>query len=118
MPFFARSGVELVVPKSVLRRDHLMHGALDGVKGLGRRHSVRADIARFALDLLLDAGDANLEKLVEVRADDREKLDALDQRLGWVLRFFEDAPVELEPAQLAIDEILRGGKVRARAAPR
>src|SRR5439155_10126114 len=70
------------------------------------------NIACLTRDLLLDAGDANLEKLIEVRAHNPEKLDPLEQRLGWVLRFFKDAAIKLEPAQLAIDEVLRSGKVR------
>ena len=68
------------------------------------------NVARLAFDLLFDSGDANLEKLVQVRAENRKKLDALDERLRRILRFFEDAAVELEPAQLAIDEILADRK--------
>ena len=75
-----------------------MRDALDRVERFCRRHPVWADIARFALDLLLDPGDANLEELVKVRAEDRHELDALDQRLRRVLGFFENAPVKLEPA--------------------
>ena len=98
---------QFVTPERVLSRDHLVRGSLDRVEGVGRRQSIRSDVTRFALDLLLDAGDADLEKLIEIRADDGEELDPLDQRLRRVLRFLEDAAVELEPAQLAIDEILR-----------
>ena len=65
-----------------------------------------------AVDLLLDAGHADLEKLVEVRGEDGEELDPLQQRLGGVLRLLQHAPVELEPAQLAIDEILWVRKIR------
>src|SRR6202022_4297608 len=83
--------------------------ALNIIKRLGRAQSVRADFARLALDLLLNAGDANLEKFVQVRAENVEKLDPLDQRLGRVLRFFQNAPGEFKPAQLAIDEIPRIG---------
>ena len=105
---------QLIAPECVLRRDQLMHGALDGVEGVRRRQPVRADIARFAFDLLLDPGDADFEKLVEIRADDGEEFDPLDQRLRRVLRFFQDAAVELEPAQLAVDEIFRRGETRGR----
>ncbi len=107
----AQERLDLFVPKRILLRHHLVHDALDGFENLGRAHPVRSDIARLARDLLLDAGDANLEKLVEIRAHDPEKLDPLEQRLGWILRFFKNAAIELEPAQLAIDEIFRIGKV-------
>ena len=59
---------------------------------------------------MFDSGDANLEKLIQVRAENREEFDPLDERLRGVLRFLEDAAIELEPAQLAVDEILRIAK--------
>ncbi len=107
-------GRQVVLPKRVFGRDHLMRDALNGVERLGRTQPVRAHVARLALDLLLDPRDANFEKLVQVRADNREELDALDQRLGRILGLFEDAPIKFEPAQLAIDEIFRRGKTRSR----
>ncbi len=91
-------GREVVFPKRVFGRDHLVRDALDRVEGLGWTQAVRGDVARFTLDLLFDACDANLEKLVQIRADNREELDALDERLRRILRFLEDAPVEFEPA--------------------
>ena len=89
---------QFLVPEFVLRRDQLVRDALDRVECLRWRHPVWADIARFALDLLLDARNANLEELIKVRAEDRHELDALDQRLRRVLGFFENAAVKLEPA--------------------
>jgi hypothetical protein len=102
--------------KGVFGRDQFVRDPLDGVESLGRAHPVGGDVAGLALDLLFDPGDANLEKLVEVRAEDGQEFDALDQRLGGVLRFFQDAPVEFEPAQLAVNEIFRGGKTGSRSA--
>src|SRR5439155_21226161 len=60
-------------------------------------------------------GNTDLEKLVEVRAEDRKKLDPLDQRLPLILRFFQDSPVELEPSQLAVDKIFGIAKTLMRA---
>jgi hypothetical protein len=60
--------------------------------------------------LLLDPGYTNLEKLIQVRAKDREELHSLDKWLSGVLRFLENAPVELQPAQFAIDKIFRSRK--------
>src|SRR6202171_5163501 len=103
---------KFVIPERVLGRDQLAHNALDAIECLGRTQAIGPNVARRALDLLLDAGDANLEEFVEVGAEDGQKFYALDQWLGRVLRFLQDAPIELEPAQLAIDEILRRGKTR------
>src|SRR5436309_14647406 len=74
---------------------------------VGRTQTVRPDIARFAFNLLLNPSYTNLEKLIQVRADNGEELNSLDQGLSGVLRFLENAPVELKPAQFAIDKILR-----------
>ena len=71
---------------------------------------VRPYVAGLAFDLLFDSSDANLEKLIEIRAENGEKFHPLEQRLGRVLRLFQDAAVKFEPAQLAIDEILVGGE--------
>ena len=50
------------------------------------------------------AGDAHHEELVEVRGEDRAELDALEQRLRLVGREVEDARVELDPRELAVEE--------------
>ena len=84
-----------------------MRDALDGVESLGGAETVRTHVAGFAFDLLLDSRDANLEKFIEIRAEDGEEFYALEQWLGGVLRFLENAAIEFEPAQLAIDEVRR-----------
>src|SRR5690348_12633046 len=65
-------------------------------------HPVERSDGDASRDLLLDAGDTDHEELVEVGAEDREELDALEQRMALVHRFFEHAPIELQPAQLAV----------------
>ena len=106
---------QLLLPKSVLGRHQLMRGALNGVKRLRRAQAIWPDVARFAFDLLLDTGNPDLKEFIQVGTENREKFYSLHQRLGRVLRFFQNAPVELEPAKLAIDEILRGGKFLGRS---
>src|SRR5439155_19815643 len=85
-----------------------------GVKCFRAGHPVGSNVTGLALDLLFDAGDANLEKLIEIVAEDGHELDPLDQRLGRILRFHQNAPVKFEPAQLAINEIGRVGKIALR----
>ncbi len=53
--------------------------------------------------LLHDAGDADLEELVEVRADDGQEADAFEERDGFVFGEFEDSTVETKPAEFAIE---------------
>src|SRR5258708_7142105 len=52
---------------------------------------------------MLQAADALHEKVVEVRSADPEKLDALEKRVRLVLGLREDATVEGEPGQLAVE---------------
>ena len=58
-------------------------------------------------DLPDEAGDAHHEELVEVVGRDRQEAQLLEQRMVAVLGLLEDAAVELEPGQLAVDEALR-----------
>ena len=67
------------------------------------------------LDLAAQARHADLEELVEVGGEDREELDALEQRVPGVARLVEDAGVELDPRQLAVED--RRPLLAARAAP-
>ena len=70
---------------------------LDLVETVGRR---RADADR---ELLLQARDAHLEELVEVAAEDREELGALEQRERRVLGVREHPCLEVEHRQLAVE---------------
>ena len=61
----------------------------------------------IAFDLLFEPRNPDFKKLVEVGAGDAEKLDALQQRGRVVQRLFEHALVELQPAQLTVEEMGR-----------
>ena len=52
--------------------------------------------------LLLEAGDADLEELVQMVREDREELDALEQRLRRIVRERQYPVHEVEPRQLAV----------------
>jgi hypothetical protein len=58
-----------------------------------------------------DQGHPLHEELVQVRREDREELDPLEQRRALVERLLQHAPVELEPAEIAVDP---GGAKAAR----
>ena len=64
------------------------------------------------VDLLLQAGDADLEELVEVRAADRQEAQALEQRRRRVARLLEHAHIELQERQLAIEKGARRSRGR------
>ena len=92
-----------VRPRRRVFLDHGQQPGADGVKGLGRAHAVRRRARVAGRDLLAQAGDAHLEELVEVAGEDRQEADALEQRVALVDGLVQDALVELEPRQLAVD---------------
>ena len=61
---------------------------------------------------LLQSADADHEELIEVGAENGEKLESLEQGHGRIGPFFEHAAIELEPAQFAVD--VKGGVVQGR----
>jgi hypothetical protein len=96
-------GQDLGVEARVLVGDQRMR--LGGDRGVGRaelaqrhprRRHLRAQVAHHA-------GDADLEELVEVRRDDRQEAQPLEQRDRRVVREREHAPVEREQRELAVD---------------
>ena len=64
------------------------------------------DIATV-FDQLFEGGDADFEKLIEVRADDGKKFESFEEGLGGVLGLFEDALIKGKPAEFTIE--VRGG---------
>jgi len=83
-----------------LLREHAVADPVDRLRG---RQPVRAGLDEAGVDLVMDAGDADLEELVQVRAPDRGQLDALQQRLSRILDELQDAVVEVQPRQLAAE---------------
>ena len=110
MNFYAGIGEgrqDVFVPAAVLLGDELLGAAGDSLQLSERFEAVDRRVLRqhVAEGLLAQAGDADHEELVEVRGEDREELCPLEQRVIGVLGLFEHAGVELQPAQLAVDEV-------------
>jgi hypothetical protein len=68
-------------------------------------------------DLVLQRGDADLEELVEVRRRDGAELGPLEQRDPALAGELQDAVVERQPAQLAVDEPIIHGDPSIGATP-
>src|SRR6059058_3856945 len=51
-----------------------------------------------------------LIELIQVRTENREELDALNEWLDWILCFLKHAAIEFQPTQFAIDKIPGIGK--------
>jgi hypothetical protein len=93
----------------VLPVDEEVHVLGDGGKGLLEGDAVGAKVGVAVFDALQDAGDADLDELVEIAGGDGEELDPLEEGIGFVLGLFEDAAVKAEPGFIpAKEEILLG----------
>ncbi len=87
-------GQNRFVPAAVLLLDQLAHCAAISFAACvsGASPSAgRSCGAHVAERLLAQARHADHEELVEVRAEDRQELDPLEQRVGGVLGLFQHA---------------------------
>ena len=102
-------GEDLFDENPVLLGHELVGPAVDGGELLGRGHTVRTEILRrhAGVDLLLQPGYPDLEELIEVRAEDRDELEPLEQPVGRVRRLLEHSGVEFQPRQLAVEVMVR-----------
>ena len=81
-----------------------------------RRAAVDADFGNARGRLQFQAADALHEEFVEIGAGDRQELDALEQRIVRGLGLRQDAAIELEPGELAIQ--VKAGIFEILAVPR
>ena len=95
------------VPTAILGRHQLLGSPGDPLQLRDRAQAVGRIILRRAVAerLFAQARHPDHEKLVQVRAEDRQKLDALEQRIAGVLGLFENTLVEIQPTQFAVDEM-------------
>ena len=101
-----------VVEDPVLLADEAACARVDGFQLLADGAPVGAEAGGPALEPLAQARDPDLEELVEVRGADREEADALQQRHRRILGEVEDALVELEEREFAVDVVGRSPEVR------
>ncbi len=80
--------------------EHLAARLREGLRGAA---PVGSQLRVPGLDLLLEAGHADLEELVEVAREDGQEADALEERVALVARLVQDARVEVEPRELTVD---------------
>jgi hypothetical protein len=106
-PLYLQRRKQCVIEDTILFLHQGMGADTDLLECLVRRKVVGAGLYRIRSGTLHQAGNANLEKLIEVGAGDAEKTQPLQQRGILILGLFEHAPVEFELAHLAIDIELR-----------
>ena len=103
MPCSASAGRRSSCTQRICRASLDAHGAADGGDRLRGRAPVLQGRLEAGLDLVVQAGHAHHEELVEVVRVDRAELQALEQRDARVLGELEHALVELEPGELAVE---------------
>ncbi|MNV09457.1 hypothetical protein D3C71_999470 [compost metagenome] len=92
-----------VVEDRVLTVDVTVYQFADARQRLMRLQTIGARLFTGEGDLLLQAGNANFEELVQVAGEDQQKLQPLQQWVGLVQRLLQHADVELQLRQLAVD---------------
>ncbi len=102
-------GDDVLVEELVLAGHQCMGGFRYGAKLLARRHAVGRALRGVGADLLLEAGDPHLEKLVHVAGEDAEKFQPLQQGHAGIVGLRQYAALEFENAELTVDEGVGAG---------
>ena len=97
---------DVLAPAAVLIIHHLPRTHTDSGQRLGSGKPIRPGVGGASLLLLLQTRDPDLEKFIQVGADDAEKLQAFQKRVRFVKCLIKHALIEFQPAQLAVDEIV------------
>ena len=95
-----------LVPQIILLIEHPAHAFDHRTVGFRGGQPVRGALHDIALDLLFEAGHADLKELVQVGADDAEEFEAFQEWRVRIQGFIQHALVELEPTQLPVEEEL------------
>jgi hypothetical protein len=96
-----------LVQEAILVRHHRARLGTHRVEHLGGPAAIGTRFRQPELDLLLEPSDANLEELVEVRGDDGDEAQPLEQRHRVVGRLRQHAALEREDAELAVEKLGR-----------
>ena len=107
------------VPAGLLIADQDGGEAIDLGELLSGRQAVLARLHDPGVDLSIEARGSHHVEFIEVGRGYGQKAQALEQRVAEVVRLLQDAAIELQPGQLAIEIARRtSGRCRAARAPR
>ena len=101
-PMLGQAGKHPANP-GVLLVNHPVGAAADGRKLFGGSHARGVAPSHVGRPAPHQPGHPNKKKLVQIRADDRQKLHPLQKRQLLVKPFLQYPVVELQPAQLTVD---------------
>ena len=98
---------QLLVPAFVLVADKHLHRGGNLCEFLFGGQPIRSGLARTMFDPLQKTRNAHLHELIQIIGRNGQKLHALQQRIIFVARFFQYAPVELQPLQVPVEVVAR-----------
>ena len=103
------------LPEPIALAEDALADRIDLLRGA---QPVGAASVHTGFELVVQVGDPHHVELVEVGLPDRAELDPLEQRHRGILRELQDAVVEVEPGQLAVEiegGVLEVDRLRLRA---
>ena len=98
----------------VLIGRQLVNALGDGLQRLAGCIPIRSGGLDVGINLPPDASDPNHEELIPVARDNGQELYAIQERDGGVLGLLQNASIEIQPAQFAIQQALMGQAHRHR----
>ena len=81
-----------------------MHILDHDIQGLARESAIEARLGVAVFNALHDAGDANLDKFIQIAGGNGQELNPLQQGIVLILGFFEDTAVKAQPRFVAADK--------------
>jgi hypothetical protein len=100
----AHGGQKFLIPAAVLVGHKSLRFVLHGVEGFTEGRAVGRSFVVAVFNALQNAGNANLEELVEIAGGDGEKLDPLEERVGGIFGFFQNPAIKTQPGFVAAEE--------------
>jgi hypothetical protein len=108
-PRLGQLGLEEVHEAGVLVFHQLAHAFADSGQLLGGGHAGGVGAGHAFIEQDVQTADADHEEFVQVGAGDGQELQSLQRRQRLVAGLVENALVELQPGELAVEEFWRRG---------
>ncbi len=110
LTFSLRISLSSVAQTALLLADQSARGFVHLGELFGGRQAIGGRGGDAGAHHAHQAGHPHHVEFIEVGSGDGQKAQALEKRMAAVLRFFDDAAIEGQPGQFAVDET--GGRCR------
>ena len=104
-------GRDVLMPATVFIIHHSLSTRANERERFLRGEAIGPSLRGFGLHLLLETGNPHFKELIQVRADNTQKLQPLENRVVLAECLIEDTLIELQPTCLSINEIFLLGKI-------